>query len=112
MADIQTISISEHAYLRLKERNGWNGNTARRMVPRIYREGRRDVCSKGYLKQWVKSKEDIYYDNVSEYVVYGDVLYIFREKKSHYYISSSGIRYCKKNMLLIRTPFVNSDGVF
>jgi len=76
--DILHIEITKHAYLRMKQRNGWNKKTANRMIPRVYGNGKRAEEIKGYLKTWVNRmiQEDISED---EFVLYGKEMYIFRE---------------------------------
>ena len=73
-----SISISKHAYGRLKERNGWNKKAADRMVTRVYYEGMRPNMIKGYLKSWVNRKADMYEDD-KEFILFGEKLYIFRD---------------------------------
>ena len=72
------IYITEHAYIRMKERNGWSRKTADRMAERIYAHGIRPEQIKGYLKSWLREKinNDV---NQNDYIVYGQSLYIFRE---------------------------------
>lgn len=55
------ITISKHAYDRMKSRNGWNRKTAERMIEKVYTNGLRPDQVKGYLKRWVhnKSQHDI-----------------------------------------------------
>lgn len=73
------IVITKHAYMRMKERNGWNKRAATRMVSRVYNDGIRPGQIKGYLKNWVNTKYE--YSNVGdEYILYGDKLYIFNDK--------------------------------
>lgn len=75
----EEIVITKHAYMRMKERNGWNKRVATRMVTRVYNSGIRPGQIKGYLKNWVNTKYE--YSNVGdEYVLYGDKLYIFNDK--------------------------------
>ncbi len=71
-----TIVISEHAYVRLKERNGWNRKAATRMIDKVYRRGLRPKQIKGYLKYWINRKAE-YGVEGSEYVLFGEKLYIF-----------------------------------
>ena len=74
----ENVHISEHAYMRMRERNGWNKKTAKRMINKIYARGLRLDEVKGYKKKWMchrminALKDD-------EYVIYGDYVYIFRE---------------------------------
>lgn len=70
------IVISKHAYIRMKERNGWSKKTAARMLQRIYAKGLRPGQIKGYLKNWVNEKAS-YGKTDSEFVLFGEKLYIF-----------------------------------
>lgn len=74
-----SIKITDHAYCRMKQRNGWSRKTSDRMVARVYDKGRRPEQIKGYLKAWVRSKvdEDTY---GNDFVLYGQTVYVFREK--------------------------------
>lgn len=73
------VHISEHAYIRMREKNGWNKKTANRMIDKIYSRGLRLDEVKGYKKKWMchrmtnALKDD-------EYVIYGDYVYIFQEQ--------------------------------
>ncbi len=69
------IYISDHAFRRLRERNGWNKRTAFRMVKRVYDNGKRTKDIKGQIKTYIKKREKSHPDD--EYVVYGNDLYIF-----------------------------------
>lgn len=78
MAMKDELVITKHAYIRMKERNGWNRKTAKRMVSKIYNDGMRPNQVKGYLKSWVNTK----YENRNEgdeYILFGNKLYIFNE---------------------------------
>lgn len=72
----EEVIISRHAYTRMKERNGWNRKAADRMAKRVYLEGLRPEQVKGYLKRWINKKFD-YCNEGDEYVLYGEMLYIF-----------------------------------
>lgn len=74
----ETISISKHAYERLKERNGWNRKASDRMVGRVYSDGLRPEQVKGYLKGWVNKKNE--YSADKEFVLFGEKLYIFQDR--------------------------------
>ncbi len=71
------IEITDHAYMRMKQRSGWNKKTANRMIPRVYDLGTRAENIKGYLKAWAmkKVKEDELGD---DFILYGNFLYVFR----------------------------------
>ena len=45
----KAIVISEHAYMRMKERNGWSRKAAARMIDKVYQKGLRPEQVKGYL---------------------------------------------------------------
>lgn len=70
------IVISEHAYMRLKERNGWSRKAAARMIDKVYQKGLRPEQVKGYLKCWINNKA-YYGTEGSEFVLFGEKLYIF-----------------------------------
>lgn len=70
------LVISKHAYIRMKERNGWSKKTSARMIQKIYTEGLRPNQVKGYLKGWVKEKVN-YAEGDNEFVLFGEKLYIF-----------------------------------
>lgn len=72
------LSISKHAYGRLKERNGWSKKAANRMLQKIYADGIRPEEVKGYLKGWINRKADMF-DDDREFVLFGEKLYIFYE---------------------------------
>lgn len=74
--DMEELIISEHAYKRIRQRNGWNRKTTDRMIKRIYLNGLRIDEIKGYAKKWFSHKQS----NRSlegEYILYGDHVYIF-----------------------------------
>lgn len=73
-----SLSISKHAYERMKERNGWSKKAADRMLEKVYFGGIRPDKVKGYLKGWINRKADMYEDD-REFVLYGEKLYIFNE---------------------------------
>ena len=75
--DASNIIISKHAYQRLKERNGWNRKSAERLINRIYLQGKRPADIKGYLRVWVNYKINASIEPDSEFVLYGNKLYIF-----------------------------------
>ena len=75
----EEIVVTKHAYLRMKERNGWNKKAAMRMALRVYNDGIRHDKIKGYLKNWVNTKYE-YRNAGDEYILYGDKLYIFNNR--------------------------------
>lgn len=74
--DVIELSISKHAYERMKQRNGWNKKAADRMLNRVYFDGIRPEEVKGYLKNWINNKADAF-DDEREFVLFGEKLYIF-----------------------------------
>lgn len=74
--NIEEIVITEHAYLRMRQRNGWSKKTANRMIKRIYVNGLRPEELKGYKKKWIIYRKYNGSQN-DEYVLYGDHVYIF-----------------------------------
>ena len=70
------IVISKHAYLRMKERNGWSKKAAKRMIKKVYCKGTRAKEVKGYLKKWINDVSDEAKEGV-EYVLFGEKLYVF-----------------------------------
>ncbi len=80
IADDEKLVITEHAYDRMKERNGWSRKTSNRMLRRIYADGLRPGQIKGYLKKWVNNKS--YYEtDGGECILFGEKLYIFKNMK-------------------------------
>lgn len=76
---LEDVGISEHAFTRMKERNGWSKKAAKRMVGRIYDTGLKPDQVKGYLKSWIQGKAE--YDvNGNEFRLYGEKLYIFKDR--------------------------------
>ncbi len=76
------VILTDHAYDRLKERNGWGRATAERMAERILAKGTRSEDVKGYLKPYVQKKafEAEEYAGDAVVVLYGDIIYIFTRK--------------------------------
>ncbi len=70
------LVISEHAYMRLKERNGWNRKASSRMINKVYQRGLRPEQVKGYLKSWINNKAE-YEKDGNELILFGEKLYIF-----------------------------------
>lgn len=79
MNNTSYIYISNHAYMRLKQRNGWSPKTSDRMLPKIYSDGLKGEQVKGYLKQWYNFKSLNESDPTAKYILFGDKLYIFRQ---------------------------------
>ena len=81
MNEDKTIYVTDHAYMRLRERNGWNRATAERMVARIYKNGVRPDDVKGYLKPYLQTKAvEAGAREISDVVIYGDIIYLFSRK--------------------------------
>lgn len=74
--DSNVIYISDHAFKRMKERNGWNKKTSLRMIKKVYDNGNRSSEMKGETKKYVLKRE--VYHPEDEYVMYGQNLYIFK----------------------------------
>ena len=72
----RNIVLTRHAYLRMKERNGWSKKASERMAARIYLEGLRPEQVKGYLKGWI-NKKCSKSSQGNEFVLFGEMLYIF-----------------------------------
>ena len=77
--DVNEVVISKHAYERLKERNGWNKKTAERMLSKICIDGKQPEEIKGYLKIWVNKKRTNKLGVATGFILYGNMLYIFRD---------------------------------
>ncbi len=75
----EVVFITEHAYKRIRKRNGWSKKTINRMIARIYVNGLRPDDVKGYKKKWIihKTSRD---EKNDEYVLYGDYIYIFNNR--------------------------------
>lgn len=76
-AENVSVYISQHAYKRMRQRNGWNRKTADRMIKRIYSDGLRSDEFKGYAKRWFENRTNK--SPQEECVLYGDYIYIFKE---------------------------------
>lgn len=70
------VYITDHALKRLKQRNGWSKKTSKRMLARIYEQGKHCKDLTGRMKTWIKHKEQVSGDN-TDYRIYGEKLYIF-----------------------------------
>lgn len=74
------VYISDHAFQRMKERNGWNKKTALRMVKKIYDNGQNMNDIKGSVAAWARGSvmsEESFADEIR---VYGEYIYIFNKK--------------------------------
>lgn len=75
------MEVSSHAYKRLHERSGLNSKASERLVERVLERGYRRTQLHGRLRKWVDSKSELNTDNETDCVVYGDKLFIFKEKR-------------------------------
>lgn len=73
------ITITEHAYDRMKERLGWNKKAADRMAPKAFRKGIRHGETRGSLHRYLDS---IWFShqNATDMRIYGQAIFIFRGK--------------------------------
>ena len=74
--DGKDILITDHAFKRLKERNGWSKKSSLRMVKRVFEEGKTLSKLNGALRKWVAYKKSN--DPSHEFIVYGEKLYVFQ----------------------------------
>ena len=72
-----TIFVSEHAFDRMKERNGWNRKAAIRMVKKIYDNGLRPNEAGGKAKKYMKNRAE--HNPEDDIALYGEYIYIFRD---------------------------------
>ena len=71
-----TIYISDHAFVRMKERCGFNKKTAIRMVEKAYEKGTDITNVKDYLSTWAK-KQELRQEDGERAILYGDFVYRF-----------------------------------
>ena len=71
-----TIYISDHAFMRMKERCGFNKKTAIRMVEKAYEKGTDISNVKDYLSTWAK-KQELRLEEGERAILYGDFVYRF-----------------------------------
>ena len=71
-----TIYISDHAFMRMKERCGFNKKTAIRMVEKAYEKGTEISNVKDYLSTWAK-KQELRLEEGERAILYGDFVYRF-----------------------------------
>ena len=74
---MKEIRITEHAYMRMKERNGWGKKAAGRMATKIYETGEDMMNSTGYMRRLIRSKVR---KTGGRYILYGNNVYVYREK--------------------------------
>lgn len=71
------IVITDHAYSRLKERNGWSKKSSDRMIQRVYEKGLRASQAKGYAKKYMQFRQEEHPED--EQILYGETLYVFNK---------------------------------
>ena len=71
------VYISDHAFERLKQRNGWNKKTALRMIKKVYDDGKTPGEISGYVGKWLDHKKYSYGRKNDHFKVYGDHAYVF-----------------------------------
>lgn len=71
------IELTDHAFDRLKERNNWSRNTAKRMVQKIFEAGKDISRLNGCIKTWYDHRSDR--DDDTLYLLYGTNIYVFRD---------------------------------
>lgn len=74
---MKEIRITEHAYERMKERNGWNKKAAGRMAVKIYETGEDMMNSTGHAKRLIRSKVR---NGGGRYIRYGNNIYVYKDK--------------------------------
>ena len=72
----EEIRITDHAYMRLKERNGWGHKTSRRMAEKVFENGRHVEDMSGCLRTWYENRPDWYAESI--YIKYGKDIYVYR----------------------------------
>lgn len=75
-----TISITEHAYDRMKERLGWNRKAGERMAQKAFVQGITHGETRGSLHRYL---DGIFlsYNNANNMKIYGEAIFIFRNDK-------------------------------
>lgn len=71
--------ITEHAYLRMKQRMGLGKKACDRIVTKVRALGINTDNSYGKLKDYIH-EQSIKYENNIEAVVYGEIVYIFKRE--------------------------------
>ncbi len=75
------VILTDHAYERLRKRNGWGRSTADRMAERIFDKGVRADDVKGYLKPYMQKKAlEAGGNKIGDIVLYGDFIYLFTKQ--------------------------------
>ena len=73
------ISVTKHGAMRMRKRTGINKHAVERMATKVYEAGTRFADTKGRLHRYIESIDGPV--NIgNELVVYGQFLYIFRER--------------------------------
>ncbi len=73
------VEVSKHGDLRVRKRIGINKNAVKRLAAIAYEKGKRFSETKGRLHQYLKTV-DGYDFTGNEIIVYGNNLFIFRQK--------------------------------
>lgn len=76
--DDDTVYISEHAFQRMKERNGWNSKAAMRMVRKVVDEGTHKKDMTAEIRKWAEQVSRRQ-EGVSDIILYGTYTYIFAD---------------------------------
>lgn len=71
------VYISDHAFLRLKQRNGWGKSASLRMIRKVYDNGTPEDDVRGYVGQWLKQKKGSYGRTQDHFKIYGNYAYAF-----------------------------------
>ena len=72
------IEITDHAYKRMKERNGWNKKAASRMAERAFERGKDLKGTDNHLvRLWAMNRTK---DNDGIYKLYGKDVFIFHSR--------------------------------
>ncbi len=72
------VSVSDHAFERLRERKKWSRSTIERMALKIYESGIRAEDVKGFLRDWMIKKQMESSSRIV-HVLYGDIAYVYQE---------------------------------
>lgn len=71
------IYISNHAFKRMRERNGWNRKTALRMVQKIYDNGLEPEDVPSEYRGWTMHEKMVHPEKLFKF--YGEMLYVFAD---------------------------------
>ena len=75
------MQISSHAYKRLRERSGLSQKAADRLAKRALERGYHRYQLHGRLRKWVDIQAYVDDDPDKDCIIYGDKLFIFKEKR-------------------------------